>query len=82
MLRLELVIYEALGASAGRRRAMVVDAINKDFSPQLMVQLYNQVRNVLPQQPGRALSQAAVPCQSKPAAPCRVLSGDAGRLTL
>ena len=49
MLRLEMAIYEALDASAGRRRAMVVDAINKDFSPQLMVQCYNQVRSVLPQ---------------------------------
>lgn len=47
MLRLELAIHGALGASADRRRAMVVDAINKDFPPQLMVQCYNQVRGVL-----------------------------------
>ena len=47
MLRLELAIYEALGASAGERRAKVEDAINKEFSPQVMVQCYNQVRDAL-----------------------------------
>ncbi|KAK9845225.1 hypothetical protein WJX81_000502 [Elliptochloris bilobata] len=41
--RLELAIYEALEASPSQRRAMVVDAINKDFSPQLMVGCYNQI---------------------------------------
>ena len=40
--RLELAIHNALEASASQRLAMVVDAINKDFSPELMIQEYNQ----------------------------------------
>ena len=60
MLRLELVIHEALGASASRRRAMVVDAINKEFSPQHMVQCYNQVRSVLL----NSVLCAAAPCSA------------------
>lgn len=59
MRRLELAIHEALSASAGQRRAMVVDAINEEFSPQLMIQSYNQVRSALPQQQGCALLRVA-----------------------
>lgn len=40
--RLELAIHNALKASASQRLTMVVDAINKDFSPELMIQEYNQ----------------------------------------
>ena len=65
MLRLELAMYEALDASASQRRAKVVAAINKDFSPQLMVQCYNQVRSV-PEQHGCGLLRAAVQCLAGP----------------
>ena len=45
---------------------MVVDAINKDFSPQHMVQCYNQVRSVLLQQQQCALLQLAAQCLASP----------------
>lgn len=44
--RLELAMHSALAASTEQRRAMVVDAINKDFSPQLMIGCYDQARIV------------------------------------